>query len=746
MTHLAHTFIPPSKIRMNTQIGRFSSRIICGVTATVSGLIFASHALAADPGSIVVQVDKPGATISPTFYGLMTEEINYSYEGGLYGELIQNRIFKNAPPRGGRGRRGGAAPDANAAPAAPPPAVVIPHWALVNSDGAQGEISLDTNDPVNNVALTTSLKLNLANVPAGGKVGVANDGYWGIPVHPDSSYQASFYARGSEGFAGPLTIAIESNDGKTTFATANVRKISDKWEQYKVTLKTGKVEPTASARFVISGSSKGTVNLNLVSLFPPVFKERKGSALGGRPVTGFRRDIMQLLSDQKPTFLRFPGGNYVEGNDYANRFDWPRTIGPWEDRPGHMSPWGYRSTDGLGLLEFLEWCEDLKMEPVLAVFAAYTLNGQSYTNEYPRFAQEALDEIEYVTGDAKTKWGAQRAKDGHPAPFKLTYVEVGNEDPTGGRGGRGTYADRFPIFYDAIKAKYPNLKVISTARNGFGDRTPDVIDEHYYMGFNNALNNAHLYDNRARTVNGAPVPRIFVGEWATQTPPRGPTPKMADALGDAAFLTGLERNADLIIMSCYAPLLVNVNPGGQQWATDLIGYDALNSFGSPSYYVQKMFYNNKGDVVLPISVTPQIAPAAPPPPPAPSTNDVAGGARRGRGRGQTGPPPLTLYASSSRDEKTGDVILKVVNAVETPQQMEISLQGAAKVGKKAWLEVTHRRPDGRQQPRRADENRSEKFHDRCQCEVCLRIPEQLGLRDPVFDEMIRALHNPPLNR
>jgi alpha-N-arabinofuranosidase len=652
---------------MNTHFGLFFSKIISWLAAAGAGLIITSHAFAADPGKIVVQVDKPGAKISPMFYGLMTEEINYSYDGGLYGELIQNRIFKNAP-RGARGRRGGGDDTA------PAPAPVIPHWSVVNSDGAQGTISLDTNDPVNTVALTTSLKLNIASVAAGGRVGVANDGFWGIPVRPNTTYQASFYAKGSDGFTGPLTVAIESNDGKTPFASAIVPAVADKWQKYSVTLKTGEVPPTAAARFVISGASKGTLNFNLVSLFPPTYKDR---------VNGNRIDIMQLLADMKPAFLRLPGGNYVEGSDYANRWDWPRTIGPLEERPTHMSPWGYRSSDGLGLLEYLEWCEDLNMEPVLAVFAAYTLNGQSYPNEYGRFAQEAVDEIEYATGDVNTKWGAQRAKDGHPAPFKLTYVEIGNEDPGGGRGGRrATYAERFPLFYLAIKARYTNLQVISTTRGNFGNYTPDVIDEHYYMDFNSALRNAHLYDNRPRTNQlGTPVPRIFVGEWATRD--NKPTPSFHAALTDAAFLTGLERNADLVIMSCYAPLFDNLNPGGQQWATDLIGYDTMTAFGSPSYYVQKMFYNNKGDAVLPVALTLQIEPA----PAATNAAPEGGpGGFGGRGRGPT-TPPQTMFASSSLDEATGDVILKVVNAVETPQQMEISLEGAPAIGKTARMEV-----------------------------------------------------------
>jgi alpha-N-arabinofuranosidase len=658
------------KSHMNHPFRLVSRGLLLGLAALGAALVFITHASAADPGKIVVQVDKPGAKISPMLYGLMTEEINCSYDGGLYGELIQNRIFKN-PPRGARG--------------GPSAAPVIPHWSVVNSDGSHGDISLDTNDPVNTVALTTSLKLNITSIRRHQRVGVANDGYWGIPVHPNTTYHALFYAKASKRFSGPLTADIESNDGKTIFASATVPAVTSKWQKYSVVLKTGDVQPTAAARFVISAASKGTLNFNLVSLFPPTYKDR---------LNGNRIDIMQLLADMKPAFLRLPGGNYVEGNNYENRWDWPRTIGSLEERPGHMSPWGYRSTDGMGLLEYLEWCEDLNMEPVLAVFAAYTLNGRSYPDEYARFAQEAVDEIEYATGDVNTKWGAQRAKDGHPAPFKLTYVEVGNEDPGGfggfgGRGGRrATYAERFPIFYLAIKAYNTNLQVISTTRGNYGDYTPDVIDEHYYMDYNSALRNAHMFDNRPRaTTNGTPVPRIFVGEWATRDNNNSiPTPTFHAALTDAAFLTGLERNADLVIMSSYAPLFVNVSrisgpDRSMQWATDLIGYDALTAFGSPSYYVQKMFYNNRGDVVLPISLTPQIAPAS-----ATNAAPAGPGGFFGRGRGPT-TPPQTMFASSSLDEATGDIILKVVNAVETPQQVEINLEGAPKIGPTAKMEV-----------------------------------------------------------
>jgi alpha-L-arabinofuranosidase len=675
------------------------SRSICRSVrqvALIAGLLCAALTFAAEPGKIVVHADQPGARIDPLFYGLMTEEINHSYEGGLYAELIANRIFKNPPPRG---RRGGpppaAAPGAGGGPAAAAPAPgpapeappAIPNWSLMSSDGAQGAISLDTTDPVNAVALTTSLKLEIASVGAGQRVGVANEGYWGIPAFPNATYQASFYAKGSNGFTGPLTVAIESNDGQTVQASGTVRGITNTWQRYHVTLKTGQLIPSATNRFVISAASKGTINLNLVSLFPPVYHERTGPALGGRPVTGFRPDLMRLLADMKPSFLRFPGGNYVEGPNLNDRYNFKITIGRWEDRPGHGGSWGYRTNDGLGLLEFLEWCEELKMEPLLAVWAGLNLNGGNGVvtgDALKPYIQDALDEIEYVSGSTTTEWGARRARDGHPAPFKLTYVEIGNEDNL--NNGRTTYrgeGGRFDLFYKAIKAKHPNLQVVATDDPQVKH---DVIDRHDYMAPAAAIRNAHKYDKVDR--NG---PKIFEGEWATQegglsNPNRPLTPTLQAAVADAAFLTGLERNADMIIMSCYAPLFTRIEPNGagNNWKTNLIGYNSLKSYGSPSYYVQKMFAHARGDIVLPVaSVTPQTIPTLPPaPPPEPVPAPAPGG--RGRGRGNLQPPSVDepVFAAASKEDATGDIIVKVVNVFDVEQTITVELAGA-KVLRKA---------------------------------------------------------------
>ena len=299
----------------------------------------------------------------------MTEEINHAYDGGLYAELIQNRIFQDGPPV--RTEQPPRKPD----PANPP------HWSVVKSDGADGSIMLDSDKPVNTTALVTSLRLDMKG--GGGYIGVANDGFWGIPVKPNTEYKASFYARASEGFNGPLKVTIESNDGSKEHASAVVPLEGTEWKKYTATLKTPASASASTAnRFVIStsGDHAGSLWFNLVSLFPPTYHDRPN---------GFRIDLMEKLADLHPAFLRFPGGNYLEGQNFANRFDWKKTIGPLEDRPGHQCPWGYRSSDGLGLQEFLNWCEDLKMEPVLAVYAGLSLDNCA--RRYHRREVETVD-------------------------------------------------------------------------------------------------------------------------------------------------------------------------------------------------------------------------------------------------------------------------------------------------------------------------------------------------------------------
>jgi alpha-N-arabinofuranosidase len=293
----------------------------------------------------------------------------------------------------------------------------------------------------------------------------------------------------------------------------------------------------------------------------------------------------------------------------------------------------------MGLMEFMGWCEDLDAQPVLAVFAGYALQQQAVEPGplLEPYVQDALDEIEFLTGDARTTyWGSLRARYGHPAPFKLTYVEIGNEDSF---DRSRSYDARFMQFYDALKARYPQLQLIATSRQA-KTRTPDLYDDHYYRSAQDFYRDLGHYDKVDR--NG---PKVFVGEWATRE--GSPTPNFQAALGDAAWMTSMERNSDLVIMHSYAPLFVNVNPGGMQWKTDLIGYNGLESYGSPSYYAQVMFANHIGNV------TPRSVLKA--------------------------DEKLLLPYSVSRQTETGKVFIKVVNPGAEAHAVTIKLIGASKV-------------------------------------------------------------------
>jgi alpha-N-arabinofuranosidase len=603
-----------------------------GIAALCVLLFAALTARAQSNGPVELQIkaDQVTSAVSPALYGLMTEEINHSYDGGLYAELIRNRNFKED---------------------AKDPV----HWQLVQEHGGVGAMALDPGTPFNE-AVPNSLKLTIATASGQGRVGIANDGFWGIAVKPNTSYQASFYAKAAAGFTGPLTVSITSSDGATALATAQVPSISGTWDKYDVTLKTGNTPASAENKFVIAAGRPGTIWFGMVSLFPPTYANR---------ANGNRQDIMQLLADMKPAFLRFPGGNYLEGNSLETRFNWKQTIGDVSQRPGHMDDaWRYWSSDGMGLLDFLNWCEDLHMKPLLAVFAGYTLRNGSHVDAGPDlvpYVNDALDEIEYVTGDASTTWGARRVKDGHPAPFALEYVEVGNEDNFD--RSPGGYERRFAQVFDAIKAKYPQLKVIATAP--ITTRPADVIDEHYYRRSEDEMAaHANDYDTRPRGAQ-----KVFVGEWATRV--GGPTPNMGAGLSDAAWLVGLERNSDLVVMASYAPLFVNVNKDALQWQPDLIGYDASTSYGSPTYYVQRMFANNHGDNVISISA-----------------HNIPSKEWQPLAQGGRGPAPQRMpmvsqvpqmFFDATRDSKTGAIYVKAVNRDSVPHDVHVVVSGVSSI-------------------------------------------------------------------
>ena len=574
-------------------------------TAALAGVVFlaAGCILAQAPTALLtIHADQPVSKVSPTLYGLMTEEINHSYDGGLYAEMVRNRTFRSD-------WRG------------------IEDWFLVEKGNSQASIAVDEQAGPSE-ALNHSLRLEVKQADPQNQAGVLNDGYWGMALRPDTTYTGSFYAKAGSGDLEAVTVSLVNDTSGKALAIATVYAVSTAWKQYEFTLKTGAIEASEANHLAITVGHAGTLWLSLVSLFPPTYHDR---------VNGNRVDLMEKLAAMHPAFLRFPGGNYLEGDHISERYEWKKTIGPLVDRPTHPSPWSYQSSDGLGLLEFLEWCEDLKMQPVLAVYAGYSM-VQEHVNPGPDldpYVQDALDEIEYVTGGADTKWGAVRMKNGHPEPFKLTYVEIGNEDNF---DKSGSYEGRYAQFYKAIKAKYPDLQLIATMP--VKSIRPDVIDDHFYVRAPKFLRDTGHYDKTDRS-----GPKIFVGEWATLE--GSPTPNFGAALSDAAWMTGLERNSDIVVMAAYAPLLVNVNPGGMQWAPDLIGYDAMRSYGSPSYYAQVMFASHLGDETL-------------------------GSTLKGAGP--------KLFYSITRDSARKRLYLKLVNASSAPQPVEIECTGAKLAG------------------------------------------------------------------
>ncbi|HEY1500699.1 MAG TPA: alpha-L-arabinofuranosidase C-terminal domain-containing protein [Acidobacteriaceae bacterium] len=563
------------------------------------------------PATLSIDASHSTAEVSPTLYGIMSEEINHAWDGGLYAELVSNRTFQ--PPR---------------RPGRPPQ-----NWIVIENGASQAALSIDTASGPSK-ALPASLKLEVTSADAHSTAGFFNTGYWGIAVRPATTYRGSFYAKAETPSIGPITVRLVHNQTNAVAATTTVPALTSDWQQVHFTLKTGAIQPSANYRLEFLVAHPGAAWFTLLSLFPPTWHDQPN---------GFRPDLMEKLAALHPKFLRFPGGNFLEGQHLPDHFDWKQTIGPLVNRPGHQAPWMYRSTDGMGLLEMLTWCEDLHMEPLLAVFSGYALD-HSHINPGPDLApyvQDALDEIEYVTGDTSTHWGAERARDGHPAPFSLHYVEIGNEeyhDPS------GTYDARFAQFYSAIKKDHPQLQIIASAP--VTSAHPDLIDDndheahrHFYRTAKQFFDDVHRYDAYDR--NGT---KILVGEWATRE--GTPATNLGAALGDAAWMTGLERNSDIVAMASYAPLFVNVSPFAMQWEGDLIGFDALSSYGSPSYYAQVMFSNHLGDRILA------------------STLKVAN---------------PRLFASVTSDAKSGRIYLKLVNASSEPQPVDIKINGATHI-------------------------------------------------------------------
>ncbi|MGD0253339.1 MAG: alpha-L-arabinofuranosidase C-terminal domain-containing protein, partial [Verrucomicrobiota bacterium] len=535
---------------------------------------------------ITIQAGQPGAIISSNLFGIFFEEINFAGEGGLYAEMVRNRSFYTPT-------------NAN-------------YWTLVTQGTATGTMSVDPTQPLNTNILN-SLKLTMQS--GTGSVGAGNAGFWGMSLQAGATYNLNFYAMGSSGFGGPVIAQLQNASGSTVYAQASFSGLTTSWQHFAASLVSSGTD--TNARIVLSITNAGTIWLDVVSLFP--------SATFYSRTNGLRLDLANMLAALHPSFLRYPGGNFIEGANITNAVRWKKTIGDIAQRPGHMDDaWGYWSTDGFGFHEFLQFCEDMGMEPLYGINCGLALGYNGSTNNTVPLAQmgpwvqDALDAIQYANGDTNTTWGALRAANGHPAPFNLKYMEIGNEN------GGSYYDARYTLFYDAIKSNYPSIHLIAPGNWPGGppwSRPVEIQDQHYYSSWITFYSSyATMYDNYSR--NGA---KVFVGEYAV-TSGYGTYGNLISALAEAAFMTGLERNSDIVQMASYAPLFANVN--GMQWQPDMIYYDSSRGvFGTPSYYVQELFSQNRGDVVLPTVVS-----------------------------GTT-----SLYASSSLLRSSGQIIVKAVN-------------------------------------------------------------------------------------
>lgn len=531
------------------------NRSLCSAAAGFVTLAAASLSAGAAPVSITVDATQPGHAVSPTLWGLFFEDINLSADGGLYGELIRNRSFEDADK-----------PES---------------WTLVTR-GGEGRISVTDEQPMTDNPGKShnrrSLRIDLTKAGNGTAVGVSNAGYWGVPVKAGEDYRLSLAARATSGISG-LTVALEAADG-TRYATAEVAGLKAGWTTFHAVLKSSATD--ADARLVVTAAAPGSVWLDMVSLFP-------GKTWKDRP-NGMRPDLAEMLVGLNPTFLRFPGGCWVEGDTMAEAYRWKQTIGPLHERRTQWNIWGYWATHGLGYHEYLQLCEDLKAEPMFCINVGMSHKENVPLAEMEEYVQDALDALEYANGPASSRWGAERAANGHPAPFNMKYLEIGNEN------GGAAYRERWPLFHRAIKAKYPTVHLI--ANHWLGgyptDPKPDLVDEHYYNTPEFFMSQANRYDSYDRS-----GPKIFVGEYAV-TRNTG-TGSLRGAIGEAAFMTGLERNSDVVAMACYAPLFVHVKH--RRWNPDLINFDNTRAYGLPSYYVQQMFARNPGTHVLPTAVS-----------------------------------------------------------------------------------------------------------------------------------------------
>ena len=566
----------------------------------VSTMILAAYAVSSAPEQVTVTADlaAQGVPVSPALWGIFYEDINHSADGGLYAELLKNRNFEDGNLAPGCTRDGEylVTPTGwrrTLKDSADP----LTGWSTLAEGGAIAELTLSDAQPLN--AMSTHCGKLVVSELKGGRAGLVNNGFWGVPAKDGETYTLSFFVR-TASFTGRLTATLESDDGGKVYARAEFEPRADDWQRLETQVTCAGSDPRG--RFVLEVDAPGTLWFDCVSLFPE--KTWKGRENGLRP------DIAEMLAALKPAFIRFPGGCIVEGFSMENAWNWKETLGDISERPGRHNLWGYRSSEGLGYHELLQFAEDLGAEPMLILNCGMSCQARRPVfvpmGELHAWVDWALDAIEYANGAADSEWGAARAANGHQAPFDLGLFGIGNEN------GGPEYHERYRVFYDAIKKRYPQMQII--ACQPVPDAPEDVVDEHFYKSPEWFMGNSRLYDERDR--NG---PAIFVGEYAAN---RGAGKgNLKGALGEAGFMIGLERNADLIVMAAYAPLLQRAED--REWPVNLLVFDNESVYGTPSYYVQKLFSEHRATVTLPTECR------------APETTSFADGACVGVGTWET---------------------------------------------------------------------------------------------------------------
>lgn len=615
--------------------------------------------------ALTVQVNRPGAPIAKTMYGLFFEDINFAADGGLYPELVKNKSFELDEHLLG--------------------------WRGINGAAALSTYTVSGQQPI---SAANSHFLRMTAATASPDAGFINEGFRGMGVKQGAEYTFSVYLRRGPGGVSGLNVTLEEEGKKgggpeaagsgRVLATTRLTGLTGEWKKYTAVLKSSGTAARARLKLTLEGA--GTLDLDVVSLYPKdTWKNREN---------GLRTDLVQLLKDMNPGFLRFPGGCIVEGRNLTERYQWKETIGDLASRVPLVNRWNmefkHRSTPdyyqsfGLGFFEYFQLSEDIGAEPVpilnvgmacqfnsaeLAPVSSTATGGPSapathdHATDDPTletFIQDALDLVEFANGPASSPWGAKRVAMGHAAPFNLKYLGIGNEQ------WGPQYLERYEPFMKAIKAKYPAMNIVSSAgpspdgelfdkaSQRLRELKAEVIDEHYYAKPAWFRENVGRYDNYPTTGT-----KIFAGEYAAQSVAIG-SPENKNswdcAISEAAFMTGLERNADKVIMASYAPLFAHVD--AWQWTPDMIWFDNLKSYGTPSYYVQKMYATNPGTTMLPVQ--------------------RAGNAKNGQDN---------LFSSAVADDKTGEIVVKLVNYSTEARPVTIALQGVKKLGKTAKATV-----------------------------------------------------------